>query len=192
MKKRLIFFLLVAVAAAACKTGSHAVAADDAVDVVCVNVTDTVKHMQTTDYTIIHRGGTTGNTWTRTITGGPKGNTVTDAEVSGDATIVLGWFFGSITFDSHTLTSAGGSDVFLAKFSADGTCLWATRYGGKGDDACTFIYANTDAGYRISIYLDAFDLPSFPSVCDEHEVLVRYPGTHALPSFDPSTGSEKK
>ncbi|NBP89539.1 MAG: hypothetical protein EBU59_13780, partial [Planctomycetia bacterium] len=50
------------------------------------------------------------------------------------SSIVIGNFRGTATFGNTTLTSAGGSDVFVAKISADGEYQWATKAGGTGDD----------------------------------------------------------
>jgi len=47
---------------------------------------------------------------------------------------VGGNFYGTITFGSTTLTSAGDSDAFIVKYDASGTALWAKSIGGgKGD-----------------------------------------------------------
>ena len=51
------------------------------------------------------------------------------------SSIVIGYFNGTATFGSTTLTSSGGNfDVFTAKMNADGTWAWATKAGGTGDD----------------------------------------------------------
>ena len=50
------------------------------------------------------------------------------------SSIVIGTFRGNATFGSTTLTSAGGSDVFVAKLDASGNYEWATQAGGTGDD----------------------------------------------------------
>jgi hypothetical protein len=50
-----------------------------------------------------------------------------------NSTIVVGNFIGSITFGSTTLTSAGGQDIFIAKFSSSNALLWANRIGGAGN-----------------------------------------------------------
>jgi hypothetical protein len=43
---------------------------------------------------------------------------------------VTGFFNGTATFGTTTLTSAGGSDIFVAKYDSTGTVLWAKRAGG--------------------------------------------------------------
>jgi hypothetical protein len=52
---------------------------------------------------------------------------------------VTGHFTGSVTFGSTTLTSAGGNDLFVAKWvpgngTGTGSWAWAQRGGGTGDD----------------------------------------------------------
>lgn len=48
---------------------------------------------------------------------------------------IAGTFSGSsLTLGSTTLTSKGGSDMFVAKLDSVGTFLWAQAYGGSGQD----------------------------------------------------------
>lgn len=52
--------------------------------------------------------------------------------------IVAGSFSGSIDFGGGALVSAGGSDLFVAKFGPDGAHLWSRRFGdaaGQGEPA---------------------------------------------------------
>ena len=48
----------------------------------------------------------------------------------------MGSFYGTVDFDpgsgTRSLTSAGGSDVFLSKLSSAGAYVWAKRVGGTG------------------------------------------------------------
>ncbi|APR84643.1 Hypothetical protein A7982_09992 [Minicystis rosea] len=52
--------------------------------------------------------------------------------------VITGSFAGKIDFGGGALTSAGGTDVFVAKFDPDGNHLWSKRFGdaqaqsGKG------------------------------------------------------------
>ena len=47
---------------------------------------------------------------------------------------VTGYFYGSATFGTTTLTSSGGSDIFVAKLDINGNWLWAKKAGGTDYD----------------------------------------------------------
>jgi len=47
---------------------------------------------------------------------------------------ITGYFDGSATFGSTTLTSSGSYDVFIAKYDATGNFQWADRAGSSGED----------------------------------------------------------
>src|SRR5688572_25082949 len=47
---------------------------------------------------------------------------------------VTGHFKGIATIGNATLTSSGLYDIFIAKYNASGTLLWAKQAGGTGDD----------------------------------------------------------
>ncbi len=67
------------------------------------------------------------------------GGTLTDmtysvaADASGNC-VISGFFNNSASFGGSTLTSAGSSDVFVAKFAPFGLPTWSARYGGVGTD----------------------------------------------------------
>ena len=45
---------------------------------------------------------------------------------------VTGFFRGTATFGSHTLTASSGSDIFVAKLDTDGNWLWVAKSDGTG------------------------------------------------------------
>lgn len=49
-------------------------------------------------------------------------------------TYLAGTFYETSSFGSHSLTSSGAEDVFVAKINADGNWLWAVRAGGPEQD----------------------------------------------------------
>ena len=58
--------------------------------------------------------------------------------VATDATgniVVVGSFRTSTNLGGANLNSAGGLDVFVAKYSPSGAHLWSKRFGGNGDDS---------------------------------------------------------
>jgi len=48
--------------------------------------------------------------------------------------VVAGTFEGTIDLGGGTLTSAGGRDLFVAKFSPTGQYLWSKRFGGTSSE----------------------------------------------------------
>lgn len=52
---------------------------------------------------------------------------------SGGNVIATGEFFGTIDFGGGTLTSAGGNDIWVAKFDGTGTHLWSLNFGDSDD-----------------------------------------------------------
>jgi uncharacterized delta-60 repeat protein len=59
--------------------------------------------------------------------------------LSDNSTVMTGWFEGSTTFgqgepNQTSLISAGGDDIFVARYNPDGTLAWAKRAGGSGHD----------------------------------------------------------
>ena len=60
---------------------------------------------------------------------------------------ITGGFNGTVDFDPSTtgtvnLTSAGGADIFMAKYDASGNYVWAKRFGSS---------TNNDVGYGIAV-----------------------------------------
>ncbi len=52
---------------------------------------------------------------------------------SGNA-YVTGYFSGTATFGSTSLTSSGDADIFIAKLSSSGSWQWAVKAGGTSSD----------------------------------------------------------
>lgn len=48
--------------------------------------------------------------------------------------LIAGFFTGSIDFGGGALTSAGGTDIFVAKFDPSGSHVWSKRFGSTGSD----------------------------------------------------------
>ena len=44
------------------------------------------------------------------------------------------------------MSSAGGADAFAAKYSADGSFVWARRFGGVGEDGASATAFASEAG----------------------------------------------
>src|SRR5207249_11067207 len=53
-------------------------------------------------------------------------------DLSGNA-VVVGNFWYTIDVGCGTLTSIGGDEIFVVKYSPSGGCLWAKRFGDSAD-----------------------------------------------------------
>ncbi len=62
--------------------------------------------------------------------------------LSGSHYYTTGNFSGNCNFTSQTLASAGLSDGFLAKYEAEGTPVWAKKFGGTGSDKSVAVVAD--------------------------------------------------
>jgi gliding motility-associated-like protein len=85
--------------------------------------------------------GTTGESSTTGVTSDAAGNILVLGYSSAtDFPIV------SQTGSYNQASSAGGNDLFLMEFSANGICNWSTYYGGSGADACYGVKINASSG----------------------------------------------
>jgi hypothetical protein len=72
--------------------------------------------------------------WARGV-GGTGGDFGYSVAVDGSGNVVLvGTFTGSAVFGVTTLTSAGGSDIFVVKYDAGGAVQWVRAAGGTSSD----------------------------------------------------------
>ena len=74
-------------------------------------------------------------------------------DVNGNS-YVTGSFQGSATFGSTTLTSSGGSDIFIAKLDSSGNWLWAKNAGGTGADIGNGIAVDADGNSYVTGYFE--------------------------------------
>jgi len=76
-------------------------------------------------------------TWDRALSFGGSGSDQANAvkvDQLGNQ-YVTGYFSGNASFGSRVLSSAGGRDIFLAKFAPGGQLIWLVQAGGTSDDA---------------------------------------------------------
>lgn len=65
--------------------------------------------------------------------GNDEGHAVA-ADASGNV-FITGAFYNTVDFGGGDLMSAGGGDIFVAKYSAGGTYQWSKRFGSSGNEA---------------------------------------------------------
>ena len=77
--------------------------------------------------------------------------------LSDGSSIVTGYFtdaavFGAGESNETTLVAAGSSDIFIARYNADGTLVWAKRAGGAGSDYGVGISSISDGSSIVAGY----------------------------------------
>ena len=83
--------------------------------------------------------------WARAI--GGVGADAADVVVADDAGMTItGMMQNTVTIDGRTITSAGQTDVFLARFTPDGQVTYLVRGGGAGSDYGTALTPNPAGG----------------------------------------------
>jgi hypothetical protein len=74
---------------------------------------------------------------------------------------VTGYFVGIATFGSNSLTSSGGSDVFVAMLDSEGIWQWATQAGGNSSDRGNGITIDNSGNSYVTGYFG--DIATFGS-----------------------------
>jgi hypothetical protein len=65
---------------------------------------------------------------------------------------IAGSFSGSATFGQQTVTSAGGSDVYVSKLDPTGAWLWTRQAGGASSDASNRVTVDGDGNVFVAGY----------------------------------------
>lgn len=98
-------------------------------------------------------GGT--HVWSKNF-GDSLGQYASGVAVDGSGNVIIvGYFAGSINFGAPTatLTSAGGLDVFLAKFDSSGVPQWSRRFGDATDQVASGVALDAAGDIVIAGYL---------------------------------------
>lgn len=102
--------------------------------------------------------------------GSTGGDAATGVAVDGAGNVyVVGSFEGTVDFDPGAgvanLTSAGSTDVFIAKYSEAGALIWARQVGGTGEDAGLGLALDGSANvYVVGSFNDTADFDPSGSV----------------------------
>ena len=124
--------------------------------------------------------------WTRAVSFGGSGSdsgSAVKVDTRGNR-YVTGGFSLTAKFGNKTLASAGGTDIFLAKFGPSGELRWLIQAGGAGDDVGNDIALDREQ----NIYLAGSftDSATFPSVNGPAKTVTGAAETIFLAKYDPS------
>lgn len=73
--------------------------------------------------------------------------------------VLVGYLHGSASFGGDVLSSAGGSDLFVARYAPDGAHLWSKRFGGAADDSASAVAIDPSGAATVfGLSLGAADL----------------------------------
>jgi len=124
--------------------------------------------------------------WLRAISSGGNGSDQGNAvKVDGLGNrYVTGSFSSNANFGGQTLSSAGGMDIFLAKYSSSGDLLWALSAGGASDEAGT----DLDFDKQGNVYLAGWfiDNATFHSTDGTEKVVASSGWTIFLAKYTPA------
>jgi hypothetical protein len=90
--------------------------------------------------------------WAKKLGGGSKSDKGLGVTISGTSIYVTGKFEGTGNFAGTTLSSAGGKEMFIAKYTTAGAFVWAKKAGGSGDDEGYAICADASGNIYVTGY----------------------------------------
>lgn len=90
--------------------------------------------------------------WAKKLGGSKQSDKGLGITLSNGNVYVTGYFQSTANFVGTTLASAGGHDIFIAKYSTDGVFQWVKKAGGPGDDEGTSITGDSGG----NIYVTGF------------------------------------
>lgn len=86
------------------------------------------------------------------------------------ASLVVGSLRGKVDFGGGVLTSGGGRDIYLVKFSAEGKHLWSKRFGGALDEVAQAVAVDgADNVFITGSFTGTFDFGSGPPLTSAAE-----------------------
>lgn len=113
-----------------------------------------------------------------------------------DRIYITGSYDGSADFGNGiTLNSLGGDDIFLARYDADGNCLWARRAGSSGSNDEARGIAVSDSGDVFITGISGgttigFDGISIPNAANFRQIIIaEYDSTGTVQWAKASTGN---
>jgi hypothetical protein len=75
---------------------------------------------------------------------------------------LTGWYSGTVPFDTHTQTSAGDRDIFVARADASGKWTWSISAGGSKEDQALAITSGKDGSIFVTGFVTGGAPVDFP------------------------------
>ncbi len=100
------------------------------------------------DIFLARMGGDGSHIWS-VAQGGTGTDTGWKLAVADSGVVLTGYFTGTADFGGGPHTSAGGADVFLARYNSSGAHMWSSRFGGSLDDLPAGV--GVDASGRVAL-----------------------------------------
>ncbi|MDA9963035.1 putative Ig domain-containing protein, partial [Opitutales bacterium] len=85
--------------------------------------------------------------WVKNMGGQNSDRALDLTEDGNNGVAVAGRFESVATFGDHSVTSLGFGDAFLARYDASGSCLFAVRAGGTGEDEGRAVVRSSTGSY---------------------------------------------
>ncbi len=78
-----------------------------------------------------------------------------DVAIDGSGNVIIvGEFYSSVDFGGGTLSSAGGPDIYVAKFGSDGSYSWSDSYGDSEDQTISSVAVDASGDVIIAGYFE--------------------------------------
>ncbi len=139
---------------------------------------------------------TSSHFWSRSVGGAYSDNGYAVAIDEFGNIFAAGSFLGTANFGGGDLVSAGGFDIWIAKYDVRGGHRWSRRFGGTGDDVCLDMAVNRFGAFTMTgSFTGTVDFGGGPltSVGNTDAFLIQYgaDGSHVFSKRYGSTGADK-
>jgi hypothetical protein len=115
--------------------------------------------------------------WLRTA-GGTDNDASRDIDIDTEGNVfITGGIQATATFGTTSITSGGGGDIFIAKYSSTGTFLWVRQGVGSGDETANSIALDSEGNPYITGYFYntvSFGAANITSAGELDVFLVKY------------------
>jgi hypothetical protein len=87
--------------------------------------------------------------------------------------IVTGVFYGTVDFGNGRVTSAGGGDMFVAKYSAAGAAQWVKHFGDAADQFGTAVATDSSGNvYVTGYFFGTVGFGGSPLIADAYDIVL--------------------